>query len=142
MMGHMANAMLAAKGEAIGVMPEGLFPHEVAHSGLTELIYTADLMERKRKMMELSDAFVIFPGGVGTLDEALEVITWKTIQRFKKPIVFFNWQGYWDPFWDMMKAYEAKNVFYPETMASFILVDDVDTLIKELSIISEGGHHD
>lgn len=132
LMGHMADKVLENKGKAIGVIPEGLFPNEVAHTGLSELIYVEDLMARKRKMMELSDAFVIFPGGIGTLDEAIEVMTWKSIKNFKKEIIFFNWEGFWDPFFDLLKHYEKEKVFYPETMESFSVVDTVDGIFKEL----------
>lgn len=132
LMGHMADKVLENKGEAIGVIPEGLFPNEVAHPGLTELIYVEDLMARKKKMMELSDAFVIFPGGIGTLDEALEVMTWKSIKNFKKEIIFFNWEGFWDPLFDLLKHYEKEKVFYPETMESFAVANTVDEIFKEL----------
>lgn len=84
--------------------------------------------------MELSDAFVIFPGGIGTMDEAIEVMTWKTIYKFEKPIVFFNWQGFWDPFLEMLKSYERTELFYPETMASFQVVDNVADLMEALNV--------
>ncbi len=132
LMGHFADRMLEVGGKVIGVMPEGAFPNEVAHKGLTELIYTQDMMDRKRTMMELSDAFVVFPGGIGTMDEALEVITWKTIYKFKKPIIFFNWEGYWQPFFDMLKAYEKTKLFYPETMESFVVVDKIEDIMEVL----------
>ncbi len=132
LMGHFADRMMELGGETIGVMPEGAFENEVAHKGLTELIYTKDMLDRKRKMMELSDAFVIFPGGIGTMDEAIEVMTWKTIYKFDKPIVFFNWEGFWDPFLNMLKEYEKTKLFYPETMKSFVVVDRIEDLMEAL----------
>ncbi|MCJ8277231.1 MAG: TIGR00730 family Rossman fold protein [Bdellovibrionales bacterium] len=132
LMGHMADRVLDNKGEAYGVMPEGLFENEVAHPNLTKMYMVEDLMARKRKMMELSDSFVIFPGGIGTLDEAIEVMTWKSIKGFDKKIIFFNWEGFWDPVMDMLKHYEDQKVFYPETMACFKMVSTVDEIFKEL----------
>ncbi len=132
LMGHFADRIIERKGRTIGVMPEGAFDSEVAHLGLTELIYTKDMMDRKRKMMDLSDAFVVFPGGIGTMDEAIEVITWKTIYKFEKPILFFNWEGFWDPFLEMLKSYEKTELFYPETMTAFQVVDNIPDLMRGL----------
>lgn len=132
LMGFFADQIIALKGTSIGVMPERTFPQEVAHQGLTELIYTPDMLARKGKMMEISDAFVIFPGGIGTMDEVLEVITWQTIYKGNKPIIFFNWQGFWDPFLQMLDAYSKTDLFYPETMESFRVVNQVDEIFKEI----------
>lgn len=134
LMGYFANALIELKATTIGVMPEKCFPQEAAHQGLSELIYTEDMMARKRKMMELSDAFVIFPGGIGTMDEAIEVITWKTVYKFAKPIVFYNCDGFWDPFLTMLKSFEKTNLFYPETMKSFSVVDSVNALFREIHV--------
>ena len=132
LMGFFADQIVSLGGTSIGVIPEGAFEQEVAHQGLTELIYTKDMLDRKRVMMERSDAFVIFPGGIGTMDEALEVLTWKTIYKFDKPIIFFNIDGFWDPFLQMLKAYEKTGLFYPETMRAFKVVDNMNDLIGEM----------
>lgn len=132
LMGFFADRLVERGAETIGVMPDGAFEQEVAHSSLTELIYTKNMLDRKEKMMELSEAFVIFPGGIGTMDEALEVLTWETVYKIKKPIIFFNWEGFWNPFLEMLKAYEKTNLFYPETMASFKVVGTMDELKREL----------
>ena len=97
LMGHFADEALAAGGVVRGAITESLAAgHEVAHLGLTELVIVKDLFERKKWMMEEADAFVIFPGGFGTLDEALEVITWKALGCHNKPILFVNVDGFWD----------------------------------------------
>ncbi len=132
LMGFFADEILALGGRAYGVMPEKTFPQEAAHKGLTELHYTQDMLDRKRLMMDLSDAFVIFPGGIGTMDEALEVITWATVYKaIKKPIVFFNWEGFWDPFFEMLRQFEKTGLFYTETMQSFVSVKTVEEIFKE-----------
>lgn len=133
LMGFLADLVVKGGGHSIGVMPEKTFPQEVAHQGLSELIYTGDMLSRKGKMMEVSDAFVIFPGGIGTMDEILEVITWQTIYKHDKPIVFFNWEGFWDPFLEMLKTYSTQTeLFYPETMESFKVVSQVSDIFKEI----------
>lgn len=132
LMGYLANRIIELGGYSLGIIPKGVFKDEVAHRGLTELIQTQDLLDRKRLLMEHSRAFIIFPGGLGTMNEALEVITWKTIYGFEKPILFFNWEGFWNPFLDMLKTYERKNLFYGETMKSFKAVDNLDDLFREL----------
>ena len=131
LMGFFANEIIKRKGITYGVIPEKAFPNEAAHQGLTKLYYTKDMLDRKKLMMDMSDAFVIFPGGIGTMDEALEVMTWKTVYKFKKPIVFYNVDGFWDPFLEMIKAYEKTGLFYPETMESFKVVDQMDQLFEE-----------
>ena len=132
LMGYLADQIINLGGKSLGIIPKEAFKDEVAHQGLTELIQTQDLLDRKRLLMEHSQAFIIFPGGIGTMDEALEVITWKTIYHFKKPILFFNWEGFWDPFLDMLKIYENKNLFYERTMKSFKVANNLDHLFKEL----------
>ncbi len=133
LMGYLADQIVELGGQSLGVIPKGAFKDEVAHRGLTELIHTRDLLDRKRLLMEHSQAFIVFPGGIGTMDEALEVITWKTIYRFKKPIVFFNWEGFWNPFLEMLRTYESKNLFYGETMGSFKVVNNLNDLFEELN---------
>jgi len=98
LMGIAADAALAAGGEVIGVIPEFLRDWEVGHDGCDELIVTSSMHSRKQKMAELSDGFAILPGGLGTLDEAFEIITWKQLKLHDKPIVIADIDGYWQPF--------------------------------------------
>jgi uncharacterized protein (TIGR00730 family) len=132
LMGFFADQLIKQKAQTIGVIPTGAFDQEVSHKGLTELIQTKDMLDRKKKMMDLADAFVIFPGGIGTMDEALEVITWETVYKKAKPILFFNWQNFWTPFFNMLKEYEKTNLFYPETMTSFKSFHNLKELCEEL----------
>ena len=98
LMGITADAALAAGGEVIGVIPEFLQERELGHDGCDELIVTSSMHSRKQKMAELSDGFAIMPGGLGTLDEAFEIITWKQLNLHDKPIVLADIDGYWQPF--------------------------------------------
>ena len=96
LMGAVADAALAAGGEVIGVIPTALVDAEVAHRGLTELHQVADMHERKRLFTELSDGFVTLPGGVGTMDELWEAISWAQLGYHSKPVGLLNVGGYYD----------------------------------------------
>lgn len=96
LMGLLANTVLDAGGEVLGVIPENLFTKEVTHRGLTELIETSTMHERKGIMYERSDAFAALPGGMGTLDELAEVSTWRQIRLHNKPVGVVNTNGYYD----------------------------------------------
>ena len=96
LMGVVAEKVLFGGGFVLGVIPHQLQRREVAHLGVTELILVDTMHERKAIMYERSDAFVIMPGGFGTLDEAMEILTWKQLGIHDKPIVFVNVNGYYD----------------------------------------------
>ncbi len=132
LMGFFADHLIKRGVKTVGVFPNGTFDQELEHRGLTELVYTDDMLDRKRKMMELSDAFVVFPGGIGTIDEAIEVLTWKTVYDIQKPLVFFNWEGFWNPFFDMLKEYQNTGLFYPKTMDAFRTVETVNEIFEVL----------
>jgi uncharacterized protein (TIGR00730 family) len=96
LMGVLADAALAAGGEVIGVIPGGLFAAEAAHQGLTRLEVVATMHERKARMAELADGFAALPGGLGTLDELLEIVTWQQLRLHGKPIALLDVDGFWD----------------------------------------------
>jgi uncharacterized protein (TIGR00730 family) len=96
LMGALADAALAAGGEVTGVIPDGLFAAEVAHRGLTRLEVVGTMHDRKARMAELADGFVALPGGLGTLEELLEVVTWQQLRLHQKPIVLLDVGGYWN----------------------------------------------
>jgi uncharacterized protein (TIGR00730 family) len=96
LMGAVADAALAGGTEAIGVLPEVLVGREIAHAGLTALEFVPTMHERKARMAELADAFLVLPGGYGTLEELLEVVTWAQLGLHSKPCILINTAGYWD----------------------------------------------
>jgi uncharacterized protein (TIGR00730 family) len=96
LMGATADAAMAGGAEVIGVLPSVLAGSEVAHRGLTRLEIVATMHERKARMVALADAFLILPGGYGTLDELLEILTWAQLRIHAKPVVLINTIGYWD----------------------------------------------
>lgn len=96
-MRHVADAVLAAGGHAIGVIPDALFAREVGHPGLDDLRIVSSMHERKALMAELSDAFVALPGGFGTFEEICEAITWTQLGLHQKRCGFLNVKGFYDP---------------------------------------------
>ncbi len=96
LMGVLADTALAAGGEVIGVMPQALVDREISHRGVTELRVVGSMHERKALMAELSDAFVAVPGGIGTLEELIEVYTWSQLGIHDKPCGVLNVRGYYD----------------------------------------------
>jgi uncharacterized protein (TIGR00730 family) len=96
LMGAVADAALAAGAEVIGVLPAVLEGREIAHAGLTALELVPTMHERKARMAELADAFLVLPGGYGTLEELLEAVTWAQLGLHDKPVVLINTAGYWD----------------------------------------------
>lgn len=96
-MGVIADEILKRKGKAIGVIPQFLMDKEVGHKGLTKMIITENMHQRKQKMADLSDGFIILPGGFGTLEEFFEVLTWLQLGLHAKPIGILNVNGFYDP---------------------------------------------
>ncbi len=96
LMGAVADAALAGGAEVIGVLPEVLAGSEIAHAGLTRLEIVPTMHARKARMVKLADAFLVLPGGYGTLDELMEILTWAQLKIHAKPCVLINTKGYWD----------------------------------------------
>jgi uncharacterized protein (TIGR00730 family) len=96
LMGRLADACMAAGGEVTGVIPVGLFRKEIGHDGLTDLVEVASMHERKQLMYDLADGFVALPGGLGTLEELAEVLTWNQLGILAKPVALLDVGGFWD----------------------------------------------
>ncbi|MGA2807404.1 MAG: TIGR00730 family Rossman fold protein [Terracidiphilus sp.] len=96
LMGAVADAALAGGAEVIGVLPKVLAGREIAHARLTTLELVPTMHERKARMVELADAFLVLPGGYGTLDELMEAVTWAQLRLHAKPCILINTAGYWD----------------------------------------------
>jgi uncharacterized protein (TIGR00730 family) len=104
MMGALADAALAGGAAVVGVIPHAIVSREIAHSGLTELIEVNSMHERKAEMARRADAFIALPGGLGTLDELCEILTWALLGIHQKPILLINTAGYWNPFLHLLDA--------------------------------------
>lgn len=128
LMGAAARAALENGGEVIGVIPDFLMTLEVGNPGVTELIVVDTMHERKARMFELSDAFVVLPGGLGTLDETIEIATWKQLQLHAKPIVLINIDGYWDGLAGLLETVVEGGFAHPAMPSLISLVDSVDAV--------------
>jgi uncharacterized protein (TIGR00730 family) len=96
LMGAVADAALAGGAEVIGILPDLLADKEIAHAGLTSLEVVSTMHERKARMVELADAFLVLPGGYGTIEELLEAVTWAQLRLHAKPCILINTAGYWN----------------------------------------------
>jgi len=137
MMGLIADAVLAAGGEVVGIIPRFLDQVEVGHSGVSRMIVTDNMHERKERMAELADAFVILPGGLGTLDETFEILTWKQLQLQDKPVVIADIDGYWQPLVDLVDRMIEENYARPEHRNMFRVVGSVDEVLPALEEMPE-----
>ncbi len=124
MMGALADAALAAGGEVIGVIPGGLFAAEIPHPGLTRMEVVSTMHERKALMAELADGFAALPGGLGTLDELIEILTWQQIGLHAKPVALVNVGGFWDPLAGLLAELAATGFISDATHRSLTLVGD------------------
>jgi uncharacterized protein (TIGR00730 family) len=121
LMGLIADEVLACGGRAVGVIPELLLSKEVGHTDLTELHVVPDMHERKKKMADLSDAFVAMPGGVGTFEELFEVYTWAQLGYHQKPVALLDVDGYFDPLLSMLR-HTVEEGFMREAYLDMLLV--------------------
>lgn len=132
LMGTLANAALSEGGQVVGVLPKALDKKEVAHPGLTELQVVKDMHERKAKMAALSDAFIAMPGGFGTLDEMMEMITWNQLGFQAKPIGFLNVEGYFDDLFRFL-GHAARQGFVQDSLVNcLVLQADPVKLLDQL----------
>ncbi|MGH9811362.1 MAG: TIGR00730 family Rossman fold protein, partial [Terriglobia bacterium] len=113
LMGALAKSVLDHGGSATGIIPEFLKSRELALTRVQEMIVTPDMHERKRLMFERSDAFVALPGGIGTLEELVEQLTWQQLGRHSKPILLANINGFWEPLLDLLTHMRATEFIRP-----------------------------
>ncbi len=132
LMGAVADAVHENGGHVVGVIPEFLQARELAYDGATELIVTPDMHERKRIMFERADAFVALPGGIGTLEELIEQMTWAQLGRHKKPVLFANINGFWDPLVDLLNHMKQKGFIHSDMFFDYRLADKVEDILPEL----------
>ena len=132
MMGTVADSALAAGGEVIGVIPTFLAEREVNHKGLSEVRVVATMHERKQLMFELSDAACALPGGLGTLDELVEMITWHQLDLHARPMVIVSTEGYWEGLQALVEAIVAGGFAQDSVRAMMRFVPDAAAAIEAL----------
>lgn len=135
LMGIVANSVLENSGKVHGIIPAHLNEIEKSHENITKLTIVDNMHQRKRMMFDNSDAFLVLPGSIGTLDETIEAITWKQLNLHDKPIVILNMENYWGPFLDLLKNIISYEFTSESTLSLFHVVDraqDVLPLLKSL----------
>ncbi len=134
-MGAVADATLKAGGHVTGIIPEFLLGKEgdvdrVGH--LTSSIITSNMHERKHKMFDHADAFVTLPGGIGTLEELTEIMTWAQLGRHQKPIVIANINGFWDPLTKLISHMSSQGFIHTEQLVKPIVVDKAEDIVPRI----------
>jgi uncharacterized protein (TIGR00730 family) len=132
LMGVLADAALAAGGRVVGVIPDFLEQPEIAHPGVSEMIVVDGMHARKLRMFERADAFAALPGGIGTLDETVEIVTWKLLGLHDKPVVLVD-DGYWRPFLALIEHMVGAGFADARTRAAYTVVDTLDGLFAALA---------
>lgn len=132
LMGAVADAALEAGGEVIGVIPEALKHAEVAHTGCTELQVVANMHERKARFTDLSDGFITIPGGVGTMDELWEAVSWSQLGYHEKPVGLLNVGGYYDHLIAFNRHMAEVGFVRPQHQNILIVADDLDDLLSKM----------
>ena len=137
LMGRVADAVLAGGGRVTGIIPAHLHDQEVGHHGVSELQIVGSMHERKQRMFEMSDAFAVLPGGLGTLDETFEIITWKQLSLHDKPVIILDVAGYWAPLIALID-HALDSGFAPlRARGFFTVVDSVEALMQALAASHE-----
>jgi uncharacterized protein (TIGR00730 family) len=131
LMGALADATLEAGGEVVGVMPQQLVDREIAHRGLTELHVVQTMHQRKALMAELSDAFVALPGGIGTLEELIEIFTWEQLGIHSKPLGVINTAGYYDGLAGFLDHAVEQGFQQAAQRAKLVLAADAEDLLAK-----------
>jgi uncharacterized protein (TIGR00730 family) len=132
LMGILADAVLKGGGSVTGIIPGHLQELEVGHDALSELFIVETMHERKAKMSELADAFAVLPGGLGTLDETFEIVTWRQLRLHDKPVVIIDIDGYWAPLQTMVAAMVDAGFVRAAHASLFTVVQDVDAAFDAL----------
>lgn len=132
LMGAVADAALGAGGKVIGVMPDALVSKEIGHEGLTELHVVSSMHERKKLMADLSDGFVALPGGYGTLEEFLEVLSWAQLSIHDKPCALLDVAGYWKPLTSFFDRTVAEGFVRPDHRGLVLTGEDPGGLLDRM----------
>ncbi|NBU72834.1 MAG: TIGR00730 family Rossman fold protein, partial [Bacteroidetes bacterium] len=139
LMGHLADSTLLAGGRVVGVIPRSLLQREVAHMGLTELIVTETMHERKAAMADRAQAFIALPGGFGTFDELFEIITWAQLGIHSRPIGLLNTAGFFTPLLAWLEQSVVEQGFVKPKQAQELLKveDSIESILNRLTVSRE-----
>jgi uncharacterized protein (TIGR00730 family) len=133
LMGAIAHAAMDAGGEVTGVIPDFLVAREHAFEGARDVVITRDMHERKREMFERADAFIALPGGIGTLEELIEQLSWLQLAQHRKPVLVLNLNGFWDPLLALLTHLESRGFIRQPSFELLLAerIEDVMPLLRE-----------
>jgi len=141
-MGAVASGVLSNGGNVTGIIPEFLVDMEATRHSLgqlNELIVTEDMHARKHKMFERADAFITLPGGIGTLEEIVEIMTWAQLGRHEKPMVFANINGFWNPMLELLRHMRGQGFIHTAERVQPLVIDNVEDIIPTIIEKVEGA---
>lgn len=141
-MGEVAAGVLENGGQVLGIIPQFLLGREAAERAPNpkiELIVTNDMHERKHRLFENADAFVALPGGIGTVEEIVEIMTWAQLARHRKPMVFANILGFWNPMLAMLTHMEEEGFIHTGHLVRPLVIADVDEIVPAVLAAANGG---
>lgn len=141
-MGAVAKGTMDAGGPVTGIIPRFLMNREATETALTQLdetIVTENMHQRKHAMFEKSDAFVALPGGIGTLEEVIEIMTWAQLGRHKKPIVFGNVNGFWNPMMTLLDHMRGEGFVHTGHLVQPLMIDDVAAIVPAILAEAAGS---
>lgn len=132
LMGIIADSVMRNGGEVIGIIPSHISDREIQHTSLTELHIVDTMHVRKQMMVDYSDAFLVLPGGIGTLDETCEIMTWRQLGIHDMPIVIANLKGYWTPFLSLIDNIAEQQFMREDDKKVMTIVENVDDVLEAL----------
>lgn len=132
LMGIIADSVMQNGGEVLGIIPSHISDREIQHTSLTELVIVESMHIRKQMMVDSSDAFLVLPGGVGTLEETCEIITWRQLGIHDKPIIIGNLKNYWTPFLSMIDHIIDEGFMRQDDKKTFQVVDSLDDVMDAI----------
>ena len=132
LMGALALSVHEHGGRVIGIIPEFLKVRERMFTGAQEIVVTRDMHERKRMMFERADAFVALPGGIGTLEELVEQLTWSQLGRHRKPILVANINGFWEPLVELLEHMKRSGFIHSDLMFDYAVVDRIEDVVPAI----------
>lgn len=134
LMGVIADSVLDAGGEVTGVEPQFFIKSELQHDGLTKLIVTQDMSERKNKMIELGNAFIAFPGGTGTLEEITEIMSKVSLKHLNAPCILYNLNGFYDPLQSLLEHMIEKGLSSKERQEGIYFAENLEEIKRILNL--------
>jgi uncharacterized protein (TIGR00730 family) len=144
-MGAVASGVMSNGGKVLGIIPEFLMNKEASEhelSALTELVVTENMHQRKHRMFEEADAFVTLPGGIGTLEEIVEIMTWGHLGRHRKPMVFANINGFWNPMLELLDHMRDAGFIHTSHLVKPLVIEHVDDIIPAIIEAAKGNGQD